>query len=96
MLGKSLASIVRDLMLLSRGAKGVCKLVSVIYCGHCRSVVQDCGPVWCSVVQCGAVLPVDRRGVSGAGPAVTPPVPCCTLDYWVSTESCETADGDSQ
>ena len=26
MLGKSLASIVRDLMLLSRGAKGVCKV----------------------------------------------------------------------
>ena len=51
MLGKSLASIVRDLMLLSRGAKGVCKLVSVIYFGHCRSVVQDFGAVWCSVVQ---------------------------------------------
>ena len=49
MLGKSLASIVSDLMLLSRGAKGVCKLVSVILwslqvCGAglwCRSVVQS-------------------------------------------------------
>ena len=35
----------------------------------------------------GGVLPVDMRGVSGAAPAVTPPlVPCCTLDYWVSTD----------
>ena len=37
MLGKSLASIVSDLMLLSRGAKGVWKLCRVIS--------------WCSVVQ---------------------------------------------
>ena len=71
MLGKSLASIVRDLMLLSRGAKGVCKYMSVLYPGDCS----------------GGVLPVDMRGVSGAAPAVTPLVPCCTLDYWVSTDS---------
>ena len=32
-------------------------------------------------------LPVGMRGVPGAAPAVTPLVPCCTLDYWVSTDS---------
>ena len=44
----------------------------------------------------GGDLPVGMRGVPGGAPAVTPLVPCCTLDYWVSTESCETADADCQ
>ena len=73
MLGKSLASIVSDLMLLSRGAKGVWK---------CDRVISW----WLQWFQT-TDLPVGMRGVPGAAPAVTPLVPCCTLDYWVSTDS---------
>ena len=51
--------------------------------------VTECYLLVAPVEETGGDLPVDMRGVSGAAPAVTPPlvVPCCTLDYWVSTDS---------